>query len=133
MASRGEKFQPSARQWNDMTAAAEAYKRSGGNSTPNMPPQRQGMIVRVMNDSDDQMLRWDAVRVVEPVVDPSVGNNENEFLSRIVLKVDTPTAESVGHWVCLLEDIAKDKVGDAMCVGMVQCWINLLDVGHTHV
>jgi hypothetical protein len=129
----GMPFSVDAPTWNAFIDAAGAHQQAarggrGGRTAANPSP----VIIQVLNDTDDPMDRFSAVKLVEPVVTPE-DPNEDEFLGRVVMKADTPDEASAGGWAVVQADLPPGEIGPAVVLGVTQAWIGLVSAEHTHV
>lgn len=96
-----------------------------------------GDVILVKNVSGDSLDRFQAVAIGDPVILPD--DNEDEFKNRIALQVSKPDGSEDDRWCVLLEGLPKGpdgsetngSYGKALVVGVVNCKINLQDVGDT--
>jgi hypothetical protein len=131
----GQPADKSAETWNAFVDAANAHKRSnrtGGG--PGGAGFLNSDIVLVKNDSGEDLDRYSAVIIREPIVLPA--DNEIDFKLNLIFKVEIATADDIKAglpFLILAEPIPDGLFGQAVIAGATQCWIYLQNEADTHI
>lgn len=120
----GQRFHPSAGQWNRFLDAADAIEASRrlGASPPILSP-RPDVDFAVLNGSGALLDRFSVVAVSAWAISPTA--NEDEALWDPTLTVVAPTASTGGDVAILLEPIAAGTIGRARFAGVVACLVDV--------
>lgn len=122
----------SATAWNAMLDAGRAYRADqlGSDSRP-LTTSRSGSIIRVLNDTGDDLDRGRIVGLDEPIFVPEE-TSEAAALREVAMIGVVPTTDHLGKFAVLLEPAPTDTVVRAWVDGV--CWarVNVVDETHTY-
>lgn len=79
---------------------------------------RQSGIIKIRNDSAEDVPQFGILGLKEPLILPD--NGLDEFKRRVTLSGVTPTSTHLGKFGVLLEPLAKGAMGNAVVSGVVQ-------------
>ncbi|HEX8322493.1 MAG TPA: hypothetical protein VF595_01150, partial [Tepidisphaeraceae bacterium] len=110
-----------------------------GGSGADLAAARGAAIIRVRNVSGSTVNQYHTLALKEPTIKPlgntltATDSESNDFKSRLVFDVVTPTAAYVGRWCVLLRPLNANEFGTAVSIGVVQARINLTTASHKFV
>lgn len=111
----GDRFKPRATTYNKFVDAARAHQGRNANGSPD--GSARPWMISVQNDSDVQIMRFDAIKLGEPLMTDAA--NEVEFDRLAGFKASRPTdPESTGKMAIAQEPIAPNKIGRAIIFGV---------------
>lgn len=127
----GQKFQPTAEQWNAAQDAASAQraKRFGGDAGDAVAEGFSPVVINVKNVSGGALQRFAVVKINDALITPT--ESQSEFEARVAFDVTTPGAAS-DYVAILLEPIRSNKIGRAVISGAVQVQVNVTNAGHKY-
>ncbi len=117
-----------ADQWNDMAAAARAFRESrlsldsegGGFDYP------EPGFIKIRNDTGAALPRFSIVAIGTPWTTPSLGGATLDvFKTRRTCSASIPAEANRGKFAILVDGCAAGGVVDAIASGVVQCQINV--------
>jgi|GEM_PF-6312729 len=131
----GEKFRPSAAEWNSFIDAAEWVKRQAHAAL--LPEQRAALrptAVLVRNDSAYDWPRGGVVGLGSAVFSPA--ENESQYWASPVFVGEVPavgtygSSHVAGRWGVLRDPVPRGAVGLAFVAGVVRAQVYLADTWH---
>jgi len=122
----GQKLRIPVDTWNTLIDAAQDYqRRSLHRGSASARELRSTGIVLVKNTSGQDCFRYDILGLDDATVIIDPETSEREFCQRIVLPAVTPADQHKDSFCILQEPIKAGKFGQAMLLGVTQCWVDV--------
>lgn len=132
----GDVFAPSAADWNAFGRAADAAQASElDQGLPIVDSRnRNQALIRIQNDTGEQIDRYDAVVITEPVISPD--DSVTGYLAGLPCFKGTNPGIDLdairGRIAICLAPIAAGQIGLAVASGLVRTPIDLQSAAHSH-
>jgi len=128
----GDPLRIPARAYNAFVDAAELARRIDADTLRSAAPGGLEHLVRVRNDSGEDLPRFGVLGIAGPIIDPA--DNADEFSRVVAIAGEAVTAadEYVGRFAVAREPIAAGRIGLAVVRGVTPAIVDVVDQSHTH-
>lgn len=127
----GRPLEIPAATWNAMIDAARAHaEQQHRQDTGTDLLSRQADLVKVRNESGQDLPRFSVLGIDTPVIPPEA--NEREFKNQVALRATLPDQSHTGRFVVLHDPLRANRIGRAWVSGVCVCRVQVEQDWHTH-